>query len=323
MARKHCDALSGYSKIILDTIISTEKSGTIAEEFKQKFGFKRATTDVDSVIQDESIDIVVICTPDSSHADLVTKFLRVSKHVLCEKPLARTKNDFDVIKDELEKSRKILQVGMNCRFREQYSKPKEIIDNGELGKLGFLKSTYIVNIVDSVKKKEKPWWSDHPPDIFPFLHGGGVHCIDLLRWNGGNVKKVFAKSTSFELKKELKSDTFLISLEFESGVLADCCISASAFRPNSFEFDYWLTDGSIINNTKVFGKKNNQANLLDEIKIEQKILDLRLQFQNMLESIEGNKSPLNSFEEAYENFMVISAIEKSLREGTVISISES
>ena len=43
----------------------------------------------------------------------------------------------------------------------------------------------------------------------------------------------------------------------------------------------------------------------------------------MLESIEGNKSPLNSFEEAYENFMVISAIEKSLREGTVISISES
>ena len=124
MARKHCDALSGYSKIILDTIVSTEKSGTIAEEFKQKFGFKRATTDVDSVIQDESIDIVVICTPDSSHADLVTKFLRVSKHVLCEKPLARTKNDFDVIKDELEKSRKILQVGMNCRFREQYSKPK-------------------------------------------------------------------------------------------------------------------------------------------------------------------------------------------------------
>ena len=43
----------------------------------------------------------------------------------------------------------------------------------------------------------------------------------------------------------------------------------------------------------------------------------------MLESIECNKSPLNSFEEAYENFMVISAIEKSLREGTVISISES
>ena len=110
-------------------------------------------------------------------------------------------------------------------------------------------------------------------------------------------------------------------LEFDNGVLADCCISASAFRPNSFEFDYWLSDGSIINNTKVFCKKNNQVFLSDEIKIEQKIIDLRLQFENMLESIEGNKSPLNSFEEAYENFIVISAIEKSLREGTVISIN--
>ena len=55
--------------------------------------------------------------------------------------------------------------------------------------------------------------------------------------------------------------------------------------------------------------------------IEQKIIDLGLQFENMLESIECNKPPLNSFEEAWENFIVISAIEKSLREGRVISIN--
>ena len=55
--------------------------------------------------------------------------------------------------------------------------------------------------------------------------------------------------------KELKSDTFSISLEFENGILANCSISAGALRPNLFEFDYWLTSGSIINNTKVFGKK--------------------------------------------------------------------
>ena len=321
MAKKHCDAMSDSSKIVLDTIVSTEKSTTDAEEFKRKFGFRKTSTDIDSVIQDHNIDIVIICTPDSTHANLVTKFLRGGKHVLCEKPLARTKDDFNIIKKELEKSRKVLQVGMNCRFREQYYKPKEIIAKGELGKLRFLKSTYVANAVESVKKHEKPWWLEYPSDIFPFLHGGGIHCIDLLRWNGGKVKKVFATSTSFELKKELKSDTFSILLEFENGVLADCSISASAFRPNLFEFDYWLTSGSIINNTKVFGKKNNQVFLSDEIKIEQKIIDLGLQFENMLESIECNKSPLNSFEEAWENFIVISAIEKSLREGRVISIN--
>ena len=235
-----------------------KKVNVYPKQFIQKYGFLRNTTDFDSVLEDTTIDIVIICSPDFIHATQTVKSLRAGKHVLCEKPLARTEKDFAMIKKQLGKSHKTLQIGMNCRFREQYYKPKEIIDKGELGKLGFLKSTYIVNTVDSVKKKEKPWWSDYPPDIFPFLHGGGIHCIDLLRWNGGKVKKVFAKSISFELKKELKSDTFSILLEFDNGVLADCCISASAFRPNSFEFDYWLSDGSIINTTKVFGKKNNQ-----------------------------------------------------------------
>ena len=81
MARKHCDAISGSSKITFDTIISTKKSKVDAEEFKQKFGFRKTTTDIDSVIQDDNIDIVIICTPDSSHPNLVTKFLRGGKHV--------------------------------------------------------------------------------------------------------------------------------------------------------------------------------------------------------------------------------------------------
>ena len=41
MAKKHCDAMSDSSKIVLDTIVSTEKSTAEAEEFRQKFGFKQ------------------------------------------------------------------------------------------------------------------------------------------------------------------------------------------------------------------------------------------------------------------------------------------
>ena len=41
MAKKHCDAMSDSSKIVLDTIVSTEKSTAEAEEFRQKFGFKK------------------------------------------------------------------------------------------------------------------------------------------------------------------------------------------------------------------------------------------------------------------------------------------
>ena len=57
MAKKHCDAMSDSSKIVLDTIVSTEKSTAEAEEFRQKFGFKKTSTDIDSVIRDHNIDI--------------------------------------------------------------------------------------------------------------------------------------------------------------------------------------------------------------------------------------------------------------------------
>ena len=319
MAKKHCEMLYNHNDVILDTIVSTKKSQRISKQFIQKYGFLRNTTDFDSVLEDTTIDIVIICSPDFIHATQTVKSLRAGKHVLCEKPLARTEKDFAMIKKQLGKSHKTLQIGMNCRFREQYSKPKKIIDNKKLGELKFLHANYTINVVKSIKQHEKKWWLTAPKNIFPFLHGGGIHCIDLLRWNGGKIKKVFAKSTSLQLKKELKSDTFSVLIEFKNGVLGNCFISASTFQPNAFQLNYSLTNGSIINNTKIFKKKNNQPAFSHDIKIEQRKIDLRLQFDNMLQSIKSNIAPINSFKESYENFQVISAIENSVKKGTVIS----
>jgi hypothetical protein len=102
-------------------------------------------------------------------------------------------------------------------------------------------------------------------------------------------------------------------------VLGNCFISASTFQPNTFQLNYSLTNGSIINNTKIFKKKNNQPAFSHDIKIEQRKIDLRLQFDNMLQSIKSNIAPINSFKESYENFQVISAIENSVKKGTVIN----
>ena len=104
-------------------------------------------------------------------------------------------------------------------------------------------------------------------------------------------------------------------------MLGNCFISGSTFQPNTFQLNYSLTNGSIINNTQIFKKKNNQPAFSHDIKIEQRKIDLRLQFDNMLQSIKSNISPMNSFKEAYENFQVISAIENSVKKGIVINIA--
>ena len=319
MAKKHCDTLYKHKDVILDTIVSTKSSQRLSKQFMQNYGFLKTTADFDSILDDASIDIAIICSPDFVHASQTTKLLKAGKHVLCEKPLARTEKDFAMINKEIRKDHKILQVGMNCRFREQYSKPKKIIDSNKLGELKFLQANYTMNAVETIKQHKKTWWLTAPQNIYPVLHGGAIHCIDLLRWNGGKIKKVFAKSTSIQLKKEFKADTFSVLFEFKNGVLGNCFISVSAFQPNSFQLDYSLTNGSIINNTKIFKQKNNQSVFSHDLKIEQRKIDLRLQFDNMLQSIKKNISPMNSFKEAYENFLMISAIEDSIKKDTVIN----
>ena len=169
MAKKHCDMLYNHNNVILDTIVSTKKSQRISKQFIQKYGFLKNTADFDSVLEDTTIDLVIICSPDFMHATQTAKLLKAGKHVLCEKPLARTEKDFGMIKKQLGKNHKTLQIGMNCRFREQYSKPKKIIDNKKLGELKFLHANYTINVVKSIKQHEKKWWLTAPKNILYIL----------------------------------------------------------------------------------------------------------------------------------------------------------
>ncbi len=320
MARKHCDALAAHQDARLMTICSSEKSLGKGEEFKSAYGFAKSTAVYSSVLADPEIDLVFICSPDNNHTEQVCDALAAGKHVFCEKPLARTQEDFERIWRQLELSDRVLQVGMNCRFREQYVIPKQMVSSGRLGTLRFLRGTYVVNVVTSVHNQEKAWWLDYPDGVFPFLHGGGIHCLDLLRWIGGPVESVFARSTGFELGSELAADTFSISLRFASGAISELLVSASAFRPNDFGLELWLSDGSILG-TKVFRRQQDAVSgAPEEFTVEQKIIDVSLQFADMVRAIEARSQPLNSFAEAYENFKVLTAIHHSISSGQSIEV---
>jgi myo-inositol 2-dehydrogenase/D-chiro-inositol 1-dehydrogenase len=320
MARKHCDALLGQPGVSLTTICSTERSRSVGEELRTLYGFDRSTPDYSTVLTDANTDIVLICTPDNSHAEQVCRALHAGKHVLCEKPLARDAADFERLRKELERSGTILQVGMNCRFRDQYSKARELADSGELGTPRFLRGTYVVNVIGPVRGREKPWWLDYAPNIFPLLHGGGIHALDLLRWIGGEVDSVFARADGFELGAELGSDTFSVSMRFVSGAMGELLVSGSAPRPNDFSLELWFSRASILGTT-VFRRDGDQESLaVEEILVEQEVSDLSLQFRDMVQAIENRREPRNSFSEAYSNFMVVDAVHRSIASGQAVRV---
>ena len=323
MARKHCDVLASHPNASLEVIYSTERSKSVAEEFKELYGFKHSATDYTAVLSASKIDIIFICSPDYTHPEYVIPALQAGKHVFCEKPLGRTSEHFQMIREQLEASGKVLQVGMNCRFREQYSIPQKRIAAGEFGQLRFLRGTYIYNAVSAMRNREKAWALEYPDGVFPFMHGGGIHCLDLLQWIGGNVVSVFARATGFELAAELKRDTFSISLAFSNGALGELLVSASAFRPNDFNLEMWLEGGSIVATTVFHREGDAVAPVKEQIIVEQKIIDLGLQFQDMLQAIESGQEPLNSFNQAYANFKALAAVDRSISEGRLIEVTDS
>jgi predicted dehydrogenase len=322
MARKHCDALSAREDVVPAAICSTEGSRAVGEELATRYGFESATTDYASLLADPAIDLVLVCTPDRFHPEQVSAALAAGKHVLCEKPLARSEEGFEQVRRALEAGDRVLQVGMNCRFRGQYAESQRLAAAGDLGALHYLRGTYVVNVVESVRAREKPWWVDRSAGDFGFFPGAAIHMIDLLRWIGGEIDSVFARIAGFGLGEELGADTFSLSLHFRDGAMGELLVSGSAGRPNEMGLELWFSGGSILG-TRVFrDQAAGRALAEEEIVVEQATNDLGLQFDDMIHAIEHDSQPLNSFTEAYGNFRVLDAARQSASAGHPVHVGD-
>ncbi|MFE5261339.1 bi-domain-containing oxidoreductase [Streptomyces coelicoflavus] len=99
----------------LSTVVTT--TALSAANAQRKFGFAEATTDLDAVLGDDSVDAVFVVTRHSSHADLTRKALLAGKAVFVEKPLALTEEELTGVLAAVEESgNDRLQVGFNRRF---------------------------------------------------------------------------------------------------------------------------------------------------------------------------------------------------------------
>ena len=95
MAQKHARIYAAHPDVEPVVICSTERSKERAQHFQQEYGFRRCTTCYQSVLQDDEIEAVVITSPDETHCDYVVRALKAGKHILCEKPLARSRDEFE------------------------------------------------------------------------------------------------------------------------------------------------------------------------------------------------------------------------------------
>ncbi|MGR3934152.1 bi-domain-containing oxidoreductase [Streptomyces sp. BRA346] len=174
--------------VVLSTVVTT--TALSAANAKRKFGFAEATTDLDAVLGDKSIDAVFIVTRHSSHAELTRKALLAGKTVFVEKPLALTEDELAGILAAVEESgNDRLQVGFNRRFAPLLQEARKRFG----ARTGPANLRYLVN---AGRLAHGSWYLRQGTEGSRFAGEGG-HFIDTASWLlGADPVSVYAVATS-------------------------------------------------------------------------------------------------------------------------------
>ena len=173
----------------------------------------RAYPSYEELVAAEHVDVVDVCLPTAYHRELALGAARAGKHVVLEKPIARTLEDAEAILEAFSGTENRLFVGHVVRFFPEYVKIKARMDAGELGTVGVVRTS-----------RRSPFltgWNDWYAD---WRMSGGVlldlviHDFDFLRWTLGEVERVYARGV---LGREYnRLDYALVTLRFEGGAIA-------------------------------------------------------------------------------------------------------
>lgn len=196
-------------------------------------------TDYTDIVNNKDINVATVAIPDQQHVKVSCDLLRSGKHVLCEKPLALTREDIEEMVRAADESDSKFMVGQICRFTPAFEKAKEIIESGIIGELYFVESEYAHDYM----KLCDDWRAD------PNRHGvigGGCHAVDLLRWLAGDPVEVFAYGTHKLLPQVSYDDATIAVLKFGENVAGKVFVSTGCKRDYTMRTVIYGTKGTLI-----------------------------------------------------------------------------
>ena len=253
MGRHHLAAVHEYgANIGAICDIDPEKLATYKEEYQ--LSDTQCYTDWKELLKRDDINAVVIATPDQLHREEVEAFLAAGKHVLCEKPLALTREDICAIVKAAKASNRKCMVGQISRFHTVFVKLKELADSGVIGDIYYMETEYAHDYATILKpwdpscennmdKRISMWRSD------PARHGvigGGCHAVDLIRWFCGDPIEVMAYGTHKMLPQVSYDDATIAILKFPNDVIGKVFVSTGCKRPYTRITSVYGTKGTLV-----------------------------------------------------------------------------
>ncbi len=260
-------------------------------------------TDWREMLEAQRPDLVSICTPPFLHAEITIECLERGIHVMCEKPMAATREDAEQMAAVADEADALLQVAYCHRFHGPAMKLREIIASGILGRPVFFRGAFT-----GLSEME----SDHRSNIAQAgggaLMDNGSHAVDLYQFLLGKIADVSCRAGT--LLQEMETDDVAVMIfEGEEGCYGEVLVGYSV-PP---QFTEWriagerglLTLEDYFNGPVRFWDRDTGE--WEDHECDNSLTRFQRQFAHFIECIREGRLPLSNAETALHTQRVIAA----------------
>src|SRR5258706_1422715 len=213
-------------------------------EAAQRYGYEKYYTDWHDLIKDPDVQLFDNGGPNDAHAEPCIAAAQAGKHILCEKPLARTAAECKPMLEAVQKAGVKHMVAFNYRFVPAIRQIRQLVESGALGQIYHFRAMYLQEwIPDSqfpvvMRLDKNQAGSGALGDL-------GAHIIDLARFLVGEPGRIMGMTKTFikernsgdngKREKVTVDDAFVAAVEFENGALGT--LEATRFAPGRKNFN--------------------------------------------------------------------------------------
>lgn len=319
MAQTHMRTLAGIDAV--DVIVVADPVEALARRGADLAHAHRWTLDALDAIHDAAVEVVVVVTPTSLHAEHIEAALRAGKAVWTEKPIAQEIGDTQRIVELWRETGLPCAVGFMRRYDPGYARAKQLIDAGHLGRIEqFHAYSRDVN----------------PPPLEFLLHAGGsfldmsVHDLDLARFLVGEVEEVTAwASTLFDDRFTQANDwdTAAILLRFANGAFG----VVETARHSTWGYDIRAEVCGAKNKVTIDAGRKTPATVTEGVNLEHDLygdffdrfeVAYRRELEAFFEDLVAGRTPQPGPDDALETLRLAVACTRSWRENRPVKLSE-
>ena len=296
----------------------------------EKYGAERAVGDYDELVGMDDIEAVVVGIPTHFHPDASVKAMAKGKHVLCEKPMARTLAECDEMADAARVNKVVLAIGFVRRFCADWGTVRGLVQADKVGRPCLWRR--IVAGAAPGPPNYGTWYSDSRFSNGP-LDESGVHDLDFVRYTFGDVKAVTASTWKMGRTGDVL-DTCTVIVDFKSGDQMLCFWSwglPKGCRGPVTGLDVLGPDGVIRGPEKGEAEGEQSYVVVGSDGSEERhcFKPLRTvpywsqgQMDNFIESIRGNATPRGTAEDGRKAQEIVLAAFESTKTGQRIEIDD-